>query len=168
MKHFQSTFSNAMLVSTILVCLLLVYALYAMVAQLPQYSYTSFTFWGISLAFCLVVLTMIYAFTQQLKTVTITDTDFIIQKMYGNIIIPINEIQEVSPKAHIASDIRVCGISGLFGHIGWFSNKQTGRYFALVKDGDSMLTIRTKNNKCYVISCKNHLQALDLLQKLVK
>ena len=168
MKHFKSTFSNAMLVSTILVCLLLVYALYSMVVQLPQYSYTSFTFWGISLAFCLVVLTMIYAFIQQLKMVIITDTDIIIQKMYGNIIIPINEIQEVSPKKHIASDIRTCGISGLFGHIGWFSNKQIGRYFALVKDGDSMLTIKTKNNKCYVISCQDHLQAMDLLKRSVK
>lgn len=76
--------------------------------------------------------------------------DIIIQKMCGNIIIPINEIQEVSPKKHIASDIRTCGISGLFGHIGWFLNKQIGRYFALVKDRDAMLTIR-------VISCQNHL-----------
>ena len=168
MKHFKSTFSNAMLVSTILVCHLLVYALYTMVVQMPQYSYTSITFWGISLAFCLVVGTMIYAFAQQLKTVTITDTEIIMQKMFGNIIIPINEVQEVCPKQHIASDIRVCGISGLFGHIGWFSNKQTGRYFALVKDGDAMLTIRTNKNKCYVISCQDHLQAMDLLNQSIK
>ena len=167
MKHFQSTFSNAMLVSTILVCLLLVYALYAMVVQLPQYSYTSYKFWGISLAFCLVICTMVYAFSQQLKSVTITDTEIIIQKMFGNIIIPIHEIQEVSPKQHIASDIRICGISGLFGHIGWFSNKQIGRYFALVKDGDAMFTIRTNKNKCYVISCQDHLQAMELLKQSV-
>ena len=164
MKHFQSTFSNAMLVSTILVCLLLVYALYVMVVQLPQFSHTSFTFWGIALAFCFVVWTMLYAFSHQIKEVVISESELVIKKMLGSIIIPIKDIEGVALKQSIGSDIRIWVISGLFGHIGWFQNKQEGRYFALVKDGNSMLTIKTKNNGCYVFSCQDHLKAMSLLK----
>ena len=162
---FKSHFSKAMLVSTILVCLLLVYALYIMIIRMAQLPCTSFSFWGICLVFCFVVGTMIYAFTQQIKGVLITETDLIIKKMCGNIIIPIQDIREVSPKQNIAYDARIWGISGLFGHIGWFWNKRSGRFFALAKDGNSMLSIRTKADKCYVISCQNHLQVMNLLNK---
>lgn len=165
MKHFQSHFSTAMFVSTILVCLLFVYALYVMVIQMLQFPYTSFYFWGICLVLCFVVCTMLYAFTQQIKGVSITETDLIIEKMCGNIIIPLQDIQEVAPKQNLAYDIRLWGISGLFGHIGWFWNKRTGRFFALVKDGNAMFSIKTKANKCYVISCQNHLQAMNLLKQ---
>lgn len=154
-----------MLVSTILVCLLLVYALYTMVIQMMQFSYTSFSFWGICLVFCFVIGTMLYAFTQQIKNVSITETDLVIKKMCGSIVIPIQDIQEIAPKPNIAYDIRIWGISGLFGHIGWFWNKRTGRFFALAKDGNAMFSIKTKANKCYVISCQNHLQAMHLLKQ---
>lgn len=165
MKHFKSHFSKVMLASTILVCLLLVFALYTMIIQLMQFPYTSLSFWGICLVFCFVIFTLIFAFTQQIKDISITETDLIIKKMCGNIVIPIQDIQEVFPKRSIVYDIRIWGISGLFGHIGWFWNKQTGRFFALVKNGNSMLFIKTKTNKCYVISCQNHLQAMNLLKQ---
>ncbi len=168
MKNFKSHFSKAMLVSTILVCLLLVYALYTMIIRMMQFSCISLSFWGICLVLCVVIFTLIYAFTQQIKYISITDTDLIIKKMCGNIIIPIQDIQEVVPKQSIVYDIRIWGISGLFGHIGWFWNKQTGRFFALVKDGNSMLFIKTKANKCYVISCQNHLQAMNLLMQKIQ
>ena len=163
MKHFKSHLSKPMLVSTILVCSLLVYALYTMIIQMMQFPFISPSFGGIFLVFCFVFFTLIYAFTQQIQDISITETDLIIKKICGNIIIPIQDIQAVFPKRSIVYDIRIWGISGLFGHIGWFWNKQIGRFFALVKDGNSMLVIKTKDNKCYVVSCQNHLQAMNLL-----
>lgn len=61
------------------------------------------------------------------------------------------------------SDVRLWGISGLFGHIGLFWNSNIGKYYAFVKDGNSMLEIKTRR-KCYVISCDDYTQVVSLLQ----
>ena len=164
MTHFKSPFSIGMLVSTVLLSSIIVYALYIMLVKLSQSSYTSPVFWGIILAFCCCVWALYYAFSNQIREVIVTESELIIKKMYGRIIIAKEDIVEVVPKKSLYGDMRLWGISGLFGYIGWFSNKQIGRYFALVSDGNSMLAIKTKKNECYVISCQNHLKLMELIK----
>ena len=64
----------------------------------------------------------------------------------------------------MAADLRVCGISGLFGHIGYFRHRTRGIYRAYVKDGDSMIEIST-HSKIYVVSCDDCMQVVDLLSR---
>lgn len=61
------------------------------------------------------------------------------------------------------TDVRVCGISGLFGHLGLFWNKNGGIYRAYVKNGNNMIEIKTID-KTYVISCDNHEELLKALR----
>lgn len=64
-------------------------------------------------------------------------------------------------------DIRLWGISGLFGHIGWFWSLGSGKYFALVKNGDNMFVIETYDNKRYVVSCDNPSKAMERLNSFL-
>jgi hypothetical protein len=74
-------------------------------------------------------------------------------------VIPRNEIVQTSHKECMRGDVRLFGVGGLFGRIGWFWNKSIGRYLAFVKDGNSLIEIKT-SGRTYVVSCDNYEQVL--------
>lgn len=121
-------------------------------------------FIAIGAALCLVVLTLLYAIIFQIQYIGLTEEYLIIKKMVGKVTIPRCDILQIQYKKSLMFDLRLWGISGLFGHLGWFWNRNTGKYFAFVKDGNSMLEIKTKG-KCYVISCNDYGLLLSLLNR---
>lgn len=162
MKKFKSSYSKGMLLSTCLLLVILAFAVYVAMDQLVNLPMGSLNFMGIAIVLCFVLGTILYAFASQIMYVCLTDKEVIIKKRIGQIVIPRNDIVEVSHKRTLGADLRVWGISGLFGHLGYFWNKDTGRYLAYVKDGNSLLEIKTKG-KCYVVSCDDYNQVLNAL-----
>lgn len=122
--------------------------------------------WYVTLFIILIlVVTHLYAFMNQIRGLTITNEAVIINKMIGSITIPFNSIVRVSSKRSMKTDIRLWGISGLYGHLGLFSNKTIGMYHAYAKDGSNLITIETGDNN-YVVSCDNSKNVLAILQKV--
>jgi len=108
---------------------------------------------------------LLYSFGSQIKYISLKEDSVIIKKMFGQVVINRRDILQIHHKKSITSDVRLWGISGLFGHIGLFWSKNTGRYSAFVKDGNSMIEIKTKG-KCYVVSCDDYDQVLHLLKDI--
>jgi hypothetical protein len=84
----------------------------------------------------------------------VTNSEVIIKKRLGSIKVPISNILDIREKKHLFTDIRIFGISGLFGHIGLFWNKRIGKFTVYATNGNSLVEIRTKE-QTYVISCDN-------------
>ena len=162
MRKFKSPYSKPTLLATCFLLIVLSFAIYIIISQMAKIPINSLNFIGVSAVLCFILLTLLYSFLSQIRYVYLTKENLIIKKMFGSIIIPRCRILQVQHKKSLMSDIRLWGISGLFGHIGLFWNKGIGKYSVFVKDGNSMLEIKTEE-KCYVISCDDYAQVLKLL-----
>lgn len=167
MERVRASYSKGMYFSTIFFTIVLLCASCYMFYRMSKYHEDLWYFLMMGCA-AIVLGTLVYAYVSQLKYVYISKDYLILKKKIGNITIPINSIKQVQPKKNIIYDIRLWGISGLFGHIGWFWNKKLGKYFALVKNEKDMFIIQTYNNKFYVVSCDNSVEVIKQLVSLLK
>lgn len=164
MEKFKSSYSKPMLLATCFLFVVVLFTICIVVNQLVKLPVGSSSFIGISIVLCFMLATLLYSFFSQIKYVCLTRENVIIKKMVGKIVIPRCDIVQVQHKKSLGADIRLWGISGLFGHIGWFWSKGVGRYLAFVKDGNSMLEIKTER-KCYVVSCDDYEEVIKLLKE---
>lgn len=164
MKKFKSSFSSGMLLSTYIVTILLLYAIYVIALRIPVSSVGSWQFWMAVAALCIIIAAMFHGFVSQIEYVGLTENSVVIQKRVGKITIPFNDIRQVRYKKSLVRDIRLWGISGYFGHIGLFRSGDTGNYKAFVKNGNAMIEIKTVN-QTYVVSCDGYEQLLEILNK---
>ncbi len=164
MKEFKSTYSKGMLWTTILFVTLIGYFIVRFTYKMLLIPVQSYSFWVYAFVLIALVAALLHAFLFQIISVSITEKEIVVKKMYGHIIILRSEILEVRHKKSILRDIRVWGIGGLFGQIGLFWNSDVGRYWAYVNNGQNMIEIKTTKN-CYVISCDNYDEAMELLKE---
>lgn len=117
---------------------------------------------------CLTILILAglttYAYVSQIKGIKVASGHLIIKKKIGEITIKTDDIRYIRHKKDILWDIRLWGISGLFGHFGWFWNQRSGSYFAIANNGNNLIEIKT-SNKCYVVSCDRYEEVLKLLEQ---
>lgn len=78
--------------------------------------------------------------------------------------IPVAEIQSVEPYQPSLTDKKLCGGGACFGFWGWFSNKETGRYFASYGDPAECFLITLKNGRKYVLGCENSAEMAKFVQ----
>ena len=157
---FKSSYSKGMLLATSVLSVVIVVALVLMGLQLANASAGSMAFMVYVAAFVLVFAAAVYAFVSQIDSVCLTSSDIIINKKVGRIVIPKKNIVHMAHKPSMSGDIRLCGVGGLFGRTGLFWSKGLGRYEAYVKDGNSLIEIKT-TGKTYVVSCDNYQQLLS-------
>ncbi|MCD8317589.1 MAG: PH domain-containing protein [Paraprevotella sp.] len=162
-NSFKSSYSKGMLTFTIVLLCIFFYVIYRMCLLLPQYTSNTTGFLAICLSILVIAGVIVYAFTQQIESINITPDNLVIKKKIGKVIIKLDEIQSIRHKKDILRDIKLWGISGLFGHFGWFWNPETGRYFAIANNGNTLIEIRT-SNKCYVVSCDRYEEVIQLLK----
>lgn len=162
-KKITCSFSAEMLLSTILLSIIILGALAYVTYNFINTNIGDFL-WYVKLSIILILIaTYLYAFTAQIRALYITNETVIIKKVTGRIAIHRNDIVRVYQKRSMMTDVRLCGISGLFGHIGLFYNKNIGRYYANAKDGNNLIAIVTQK-KVYVISCDNANKVISVLQ----
>lgn len=162
MRKFISSYSKAMLFSSILLTIVVLLGIYLVSLKMINNPICSYSFVVALVALSVLVITFIYAFVSQIEYIGVTEERFVIKKKLGQISFPRTDIISVRYKKSIMSDVRLFGISGLFGHIGLFWNSQVGRYHAFVNNGNSMLEIRTTKHN-YVVSCNEFQSVLEIL-----
>lgn len=164
MEKFKCSYSNSMLLATFILVVVMLYLIYKFIFLVKATSVDSLQFFVYGGALGLLVFTLLYAYISQIRDVCIAEKEVIIRKGIGKINLPVDEIRDVRFKGNLSTDIRLLGISGLFGHVGLFWNKDSGKYIALVKDGKSTVEIRT-DDKIYVISCDDYERFMNVLNE---
>lgn len=164
MKKFKSSFSSGMLLSTCIVTVVLLYAIYVIALRIPVSSVGSWQFWMAVAALCIIIAAIFHGFVSQIEYVGLTENSLVIQKKVGKITLPFSDIRQVRYKKSLMRDIRLWGISGYFGHIGLFRSGDSGNYKAFVKNGNEMVEIKT-DNQTYVVSCDDCGQLLEVLSR---
>lgn len=154
MKKFKCSFSRAMLISTISVLLLFVIAIFVGVRKTVAMPTDSLQFVVYILVLASIGIAIVTAYALQIDYIGLTDEEVIIKRYMGSTVIKRKDIIEVRKKNN-TQDIRLWGISGLFGHIGFFRSSELGRYVAYAKDGNTLLSIKTKV-RTYVVSCDEY------------
>ena len=74
-----------------------------------------------------------------------------LKRRIGEKAIPFADIMRIERYGDMNSDLRICGVGGVFGFTGWFSGAG-GKYFAYVGDSRDAILITTRRRK-YVMSC---------------
>lgn len=163
MKKFKCSFSRSMLVSTVSVLLLLVIAIFVGVKKVMAFPYDSPLFIAYIVALAIIGISIVVAYATQIDYIGVTDDDLIIKRYIGSTVIKRKDIVEIKRKKNMTHDIRLFGISGVFGHTGLFYSSALGRYVAYAKDGDSLFSIKTPK-KTFVVSCDEYEQLLSELR----
>lgn len=163
MKKFKSTYSKGILWITILLVALMGYFIVLSSYKMLSCPVQSYSFWIYALVWVVLVMALLHAFLSQIVSVSVTEKEVIVKKMYGRVVIHRDDILAVRYKKSILRDVRIWGIGGLFGHTGLFWNSDAGKYRAYVNNGRNMIEIKT-TKKCYVVSCDNCNEVMALLK----
>ena len=81
--------------------------------------------------------------------------------------IPAKHIIAIGKKTPIAKDIRLFAVGGLFGYIGTFRGNDCGQYKAYVNNGSNAFYVKTEDGKCYVASCNNAEELIELVKQRI-
>lgn len=125
-----------------------------------------------SCLFLLLVWTVIlYTFLQSPRTLSIDDANVKIKKIVGYVLIPVNCITsvEVLHEGFINRSIRTFGSGGLFGYLGFFQNKEVGKYriYATQSDHRKLLMIKT-TNRIYVVSVDDVDRCISAIESVIE
>lgn len=86
------------------------------------------------------------------KQITLGPETLTVKRRIGSRKIPLVNIISIERYEGMWTDIRICGIGGVFGFTGWFTGDK-GRYFAYVGDHHNAFIITTSKKRKYVMSC---------------
>lgn len=164
---YHSSYSKQLLISTILFMVILISALVYMIYQLSYIPKFSAKFYIICCAFLIVCSTIIHSFCHQIRNVEFRDGVLILHKFCGAIDIPAKHIIAIGKKTPIAKDIRLFAVGGLFGYIGTFRGNDCGQYKAYVNNGSNAFYVKTEDGKCYVASCNNAEELIELVKQRI-
>jgi len=156
-KSFNSAYSTLMIVSTVILLVCLIYIIYYAITGIV----TGTKLYIHIPVLVIVLFTLIYAIANRIRSIEITDDSVYIHLGFYKKIISRKDILNVRAKGKIIHDIRVLGISGIFGHLGLFKDK-SGMYTSYVSNEDDAILIETKNKR-YAVSCKNREDLIALL-----
>ncbi len=103
----------------------------------------------------IIALIILISGSQTPRSITLTDSRLVLQKLYGQIILPYNQIEEIKPFG-FKHPIRVFGSGGFCGYIGLFHKRGFGFFTSFVGNESQTFYIRMKSGKKYVFSCEDY------------
>lgn len=108
------------------------------------------------LVFLIVSFTLIYGISLTPRNIILDENSLYIQFLFSRKKIEFGDISEIKRITPNKMDIRVCGISGLFGKIGLFYSRTFNkRYKAYVTDKNKSFYILKKNGQILELSCSS-------------
>ena len=95
----------------------------------------------------------------------LTDKQFVVKKIYGNITISYNDIKLLAPSSFSLLDIRFFGTAGVGGFLGFYSNADIGRFFSYVVNRENTFLLVKKNGRKYIFSCQEYDKIADFIRE---
>lgn len=109
-----------------------------------------------ALVFLIVVFTLIYGISLTPRKIILDEKSLCVQFLFSRKKIDFEDIAEIKRLTPNKMDIRVFGISGLFGKIGLFYSRTFNkRYKAYVTDKNKSFFILKKNGQILELSCSS-------------
>lgn len=81
--------------------------------------------------------------------------------------IPVEEISSVKPLQPTMGAIRICGSGGFMGYWGWFSEKDTGKYFAYYGKASDCFMITLRNGRKYLLGCADYASMTEYINQTI-
>lgn len=151
--------STSVILTTLVIGAVIIFAEYSLIQSISKNLYSLYT-----LVVLAVFLIFLYFILQSPRYIILTDTEIILNKLYGNIIIKQCDIKLIEDYKTDKSDIRRIGSGGFCGYIGKFSNAKIGNYTSYVCNDEQSFLIQTNQGKNYVFSCENKEQVINMLK----
>ena len=162
---YNSTYSKQLMFSTAVFSVLFISIIAILAYRLPEMRQASYAFYTSMFAILVLCFVLLHGFCFQIRNVEYNDKKLTVKRLIGEVNIPLDDIQSIGRKKSLFRDMRIFGIGGLFGYIGYFRGGDCGNYTAYANNGDNAFYIKTKSGKCYVASCDD---VDSLIQKLSK
>ncbi|MDE5877434.1 MAG: PH domain-containing protein [Muribaculaceae bacterium] len=98
-------------------------------------------------------LIFILAFMFSPRRLILGDDTLTIERTVGSRQLPLEDIAEVR-RVYIppGGNVRICGVGGLFGNVGWYYTRDTGRYFAYTGSTSGTVLITMKSGRKYMVN----------------
>lgn len=114
---------------------------------------------GISaiIAFCVLWYAPLY--------VTLEDGVLTISRLLRERKIPTDQIESIRFARPTIAERRICGSGGLFGYWGWFSQTDTGKYFAYYGKSSETFLLTLRNGKKYMVGCRDYAAMAEALRE---
>lgn len=96
-------------------------------------------------------------------SITLTDTHLTLRRGIGNKRIEFSEIDRIAAYRNEGYTVRVFGSGGLCGFTGRFYHRKFGHYFAYVGDFSQAFSVRLKNGRNYVFSCRDRDEVVSFI-----
>lgn len=100
----------------------------------------------------ILILSVVVSLWYSPKRITLSPETLAMKRRIGSRKIPLGNIISIERYEGMWTDIRICGIGGVFGLTGWFTGDK-GKYFAYVGDHHNAFIITTAKKRKYVMSC---------------
>ncbi|MDR0506243.1 MAG: PH domain-containing protein [Dysgonamonadaceae bacterium] len=119
----------------------------------------------LGILFCIGIL--IFSALECPFRVSVEKEGIAIHRMIGNIIIPVQTIEEIRlcNDSDTGSSVRTFGSGGAFGYLGKFRNTQLGDYQMYVTDSSKKIIVKTKD-KTFVFSCDKPEELIRAMEAL--
>ena len=163
MKKYKVEKSNIVMIITPIAVALILFATYHFTTSLLNH----FNWFELLLSVFLFAI-ILYFFLESPRYIALTDSHLVLKKVFGSLVINLDEIEDIRPYSASSFNYRLLGSGGLFGFIGVFQNKEVGKYRAYIGDYKQAFVVETKNNKNFVLSCKDRneiINAIDLTKR---
>ena len=117
--------------------------------------------------FLILTSTIIAVFVFAPKEIEVSDFDLCLYRGIGNVKINLFDIVEVSSYKSVGVEIRIFGISGIFGEIGKYRNRKIGNYISYVGDYSQAFLVKRTDGKKYLFSCEDRDEIVLLLKSRI-
>lgn len=95
--------------------------------------------------------------------VTLDNDTLTVSRMIRQLRIDADQIESVKISTPTMAEKRICGSGGFFGYWGWFSQADTGKYFAYYGKASDTFLVTLRSGRKYMIGCRDaHLMAKAL------
>ena len=90
-----------------------------------------------------------------------------VHRLLRKTVIPADEISSVKPLQPTIGAKRICGSGGVMGYWGWFSEKDTGRYFAYYGKASDCFMITLRNGRKYLLGCADSASMTEYINQAI-
>jgi hypothetical protein len=158
---FNCLWDNTVIIITLVVSVLLLAVIISLIKKISMYRKNgkNILFLILLSVICLLPFLSIFYLPLSIET---DNKNLYVNKIIGNIAIPINSIEDVRICTNETSNSVKFGSGGFFGYLGIFKNDILGSYYMYATDLSNRVVLKT-SGKTYVISCETPQRLIDII-----
>lgn len=111
--------------------------------------------WLIMIIGLLILVGLVLAFYYMPLYVSVNEKELCVNRSLCSTKIPFLEIEDIHLTQPTMGERNLGGSYGWFGHWGWFSERDLGKYFAYYGKSSDCFLVKLKDGRQYMLGCDN-------------